>query len=107
MGYEVILRARPEIGTRVVTGVITAGHQPQYKVAFPTGTQIYSARSVAMAQQSDGPSDDSAELLARSSRERRGIHGPRGPYRAEASKGRKRLFNYPREVALSEERLGG
>lgn len=63
-GDEVVLRARPESGTGVVTGVITAGDQPQYKVAFPTGTQIYSARSLAMATDSEGSSEDPAELLA-------------------------------------------
>lgn len=63
-GDEVILRARPESGTGVITGVLPAGDQPQYKVAFATGTQIYSARHLSRAADSEGASDDPAELLA-------------------------------------------
>jgi ATP-dependent helicase HepA len=63
-GDEVTLRARPESGVGVVTGVITAGDHPQYKVAFPSGTQMYSARSLAIAAEAEGASDDPVELLA-------------------------------------------
>ena len=48
-GDEVLLRARPESGIGVVTDVLTAGSEPQYKVRFGNAVQVYSARHLELA----------------------------------------------------------
>ena len=62
-GDEVVLSARPDSGTGVVTEVLLHGSEPQYKVYFGTGTQIYSARHLQLAATTAGPDLDPVELL--------------------------------------------
>lgn len=62
-GDEVVLRARRESGAGVVTEVLVAGSEPQYKVFFPGGTQVYSARHLELATASIGPEVDPVALL--------------------------------------------
>jgi len=62
-GDEVVLRARPDSGTGVVTDVVIGGSEPQYKVFFATGTQVYSARHLELAASGIGAEDDPVALL--------------------------------------------
>src|SRR4051812_35395966 len=62
-GDEVVLRARPDSGTGVVTDVLITGSEPQYKVFFAGGTQLYSARHLDLAAQTIGAEVDPVDLL--------------------------------------------
>jgi superfamily II DNA or RNA helicase len=62
-GDEVVLKARPHAGAGVVTEVLMAGSEPQYKVFFGGGTQVYSARHLELAAVSVGVAIDPVELL--------------------------------------------
>ena len=61
-GDEVVLRARPDSATGVVTDVLISGSEPQYKVYFPTGTQVYSARHLDLASATIGTEVDCAAV---------------------------------------------
>lgn len=64
-GDEVVLRSRRDAGTGVVTAVLTAGDEPQYRVMFRSGTAIYSSRHLERVEDlANGVGDDPAELLA-------------------------------------------
>ena len=62
-GDEVLLRARPATGVGVVTDVLTTGSELQYRVWFPTGSQIYSARHLELAAGGAGVDVDPVALL--------------------------------------------
>ena len=62
-GDEVVLKARPHAGRGVVTEVIPIGSEPQYKVFFSGGTQIYSARHLDLAAATVSPNSDPIEIL--------------------------------------------
>ncbi|MEN3284721.1 MAG: hypothetical protein V7607_5861 [Solirubrobacteraceae bacterium] len=62
-GDEVVLRARPDSGTGVVTDVLVTGTEPQYKVFFSGGTQVYSARHLDLATSTIGTEVDPVALL--------------------------------------------
>src|SRR3954452_16700510 len=58
-----MLRARPDAGTGVVTDVLMTGSEPQYKVFFAGGTQVYSARHLELASDAIGTEVDPVALL--------------------------------------------
>src|SRR3954452_19278813 len=58
-----MLRARPDAGTGVVTDVLMTGSEPQYKVFFAGGTQVYSARHLELAGLDAGFEVDPVALL--------------------------------------------
>lgn len=62
-GDEVLLRARPASGTGVVTDVLMTASEPQYKVYFAGGTQVYSARHLELAAGTLGTEVDPVALL--------------------------------------------
>jgi len=62
-GDEVVLRARPDLGTGVVADVLIAGSEPQYKVFFSGAAQIYSARHLQLATATAGGEVDPVALL--------------------------------------------
>jgi len=62
-GDEVVLRARPDSGTGVVTDVVVGGTEPQYKVFFASGSQVYSARHLELASSGIGAEVDPVALL--------------------------------------------
>src|SRR3954469_19717802 len=62
-GDEVALRARPDFGNGVVTDVLMTGSEPQYKVFFAGGTQVYSARHLELASATIGTEVDPVALL--------------------------------------------
>lgn len=61
-GDEVVLAARPDAGSGVITDVITSGSEPQYEVLFVTSGQkrVYGARSLELA---GGGEDDETDPL--------------------------------------------
>jgi hypothetical protein len=62
-GDEVLLRARPDSGIGVVTEVLITGSEPQYKVFFAGGSQVYSARHLELAAGTIGTDVDPVALL--------------------------------------------
>src|SRR4051794_3357227 len=62
-GDAVVLRSRPDSGAGVVTEVLLAGTEPQYRVWFPGGTQVYSARHLDLAPTGAETGTDPVALL--------------------------------------------
>jgi ATP-dependent helicase HepA len=62
-GDEVVLRARPGSGRGVVTEVLITGSDPQYKVFFAGGTQLYSSRHLELAAGTTSVDADPVALL--------------------------------------------
>jgi len=54
----------PNSGAGVVTDVLIAGSEPQYKVFFASGTQVYSARHLELAATTIGTEVDPVALLS-------------------------------------------
>ena len=64
VGDKVILKARPDAGSGVISEVLLAGAEPQYEVFFSSGTQMYSARHLDLAPTGAGTFDSPADRLA-------------------------------------------